>query len=237
MSRGRDVVSDATRRMGEFSQLAQTLAAAPDEHARLKLVVESATTLLCRCDHAGITINDKRDLITKVSSDDVVQRANQLQRELGEGPCLDVQRDQNTVVSTDLSQERRWPIWAPQAHDELGVSSMMSLLIYTDGHSFGALSLYARDGRRFDADDVAVGQALASQLAVTIAAERQIDQLGLGMHNRLVIGQAQGILMERLDITAEQAFDYLRRASMHANRKVVDVATEIAHTRTLLDLE
>lgn len=231
------MVSEATRRVGEFSQLAQALAAAPDEDARLKLIVESATTLVCRCDHAGITINHKRDLITRVSSDEIVQRANQLQRELGEGPCLDVQRDQNTVVSTELSQELRWPTWAPRVHAELGVGSMMSLLIYTDAHSFGALSLYTRRGQRFDADDVAVGQALASQLAVTIAAERQIDQLGLGMHNRLVIGQAQGILMERLDITAEQAFDYLRRASMHANRKVVDVATEIARTRTLLDLD
>lgn len=103
------MVSEATRRVGEFSHLAQTLAAAPDEDARLKLIVESATTLVCRCDHAGITINDKRDLITRVSSDEIVQRANQLQRELGEGPCLDVQRDQNTVVSTELSQELRWP--------------------------------------------------------------------------------------------------------------------------------
>ena len=56
------------------------------------------------------------------------------------------------------------------------------------------------------------------------------------MHNRIVIGQAQGILMERLDITADQAFDYLRRSSMHANRKVVDIAAEIASTRKLPDL-
>jgi AmiR/NasT family two-component response regulator len=69
-----------------------------------------------------------------------------------------------------------------------------------------------------------------------MAAERQIDQLGLGMNNRLVIGQAQGILMERLDITADQAFDFLRRASMHTNRKVVEIAQEIAGTRGLPDL-
>lgn len=231
------MVSDSTRRVGEFSQLSQALASAPDEAARLKLAVESATTLVSRCDHAGITIHQKRDVATAVSSDDVVRRANDLQHELGEGPCLDVRRDQNTLVSTDLAQEHRWPVWASRVHAELGVGSMMSLLVYTDEHSYGALSLYARYGRRFDADDVAVGQALAAQLAVSMTTERHIDQLGLALHNRLVIGQAQGILMERLDITAEQAFDYLRRASMHLNRKVVDVADEIARTRTLLDLE
>ena len=121
-------------------------------------------------------------------------------------------------------------------HAELGVDSMMSLLVYADHVSFGALSLYAGQGNRFDADDVAVGQAVAAQLAVIMAAERKIDQLGLGMHNRIVIGQAQGILMERLDISADQAFDYIRRASMDTNRKVVDVAAEIAATRRLIDI-
>jgi GAF domain-containing protein len=236
-SKGTSVLSDASRSISQFSELALELAAAPDEDARLKLGVHAAVALVARCDHAGVTINDKRVLVTRVSSDDVVQRANELQHELGEGPCLDVMRDQNTLVSTSLEQDRRWPRWAPRVHAELGVDSMMSLLVYTDRLSFGALSLYARDGQRFDADDVAIGQALAAQVAVSLAAERTIDQLGLGMHNRIVIGQAQGILMERLDITADQAFDYIRRTSMNANRKVVDVATEIAATRRLVDLE
>lgn len=230
------MLSEASKSISQFSELALELAAAPDEDARLKLGVSAAMALVARCDHAGITINDKRVLVTRASSDEVVQRANALQHELGEGPCLDVMRDQNTVVSTSLEQDQRWPTWAPRVHAELGVDSMMSLLVYTDRVSFGALSLYARDGQRFDADDVAVGQALAAQLAVSMAAERQIDQLGLGMHNRIVIGQAQGILMERLDITADQAFDYLRRASMHTNRKVVEIANEIARTRRLPDL-
>jgi GAF domain-containing protein len=230
------VLSEASRSISQFSELALELAAAPDEDARLKLGVGAALTLVARCDHAGMTINDKRVLVTRAASDEVVQRANALQGELGEGPCLDVMRDQNTVVSTSLEQDQRWPTWAPRVHAELGVGSMMSLLVYTDRVSFGALSLYAREGQRFDADDVAVGEALAAQLAVIMAAERQIDQLGLGMNNRLVIGQAQGILMERLDITADQAFDFLRRASMHTNRKVVEIAQEIAGTRGLPDL-
>jgi transcriptional regulator with GAF, ATPase, and Fis domain len=230
------VLSETSKSISQFSELALELAAAPDEDARLKLGVGAAMTLIVRCDHAGITINDKRVLVTRASSDEVVQRANALQHELGEGPCLDVMRDQNTVVSTSLQHDQRWPTWAPRVHAELGVDSMMSLLVFTDRVSFGALSLYARDGERFDADDVAVGQALAAQLAVIMSAERQIDQLGLGMRNRIIIGQAQGILMERLDITADQAFDYLRRASMHTNRKVVEVANEIAGTRKLPDL-
>ena len=111
----------------------------------------------------------------------------------------------------------------------------MSLLVYTDEHSFGALSLYCGTGCRFDADDVAVAQALAGHLSVVMAAEKQIDQLGLALHNRNIIGQAQGVLMERYDMTADQAFDYLRRISSNTNMKVAIVAAEIARTRRIPD--
>jgi hypothetical protein len=226
-------MSDRALLMSDFTQLAQALAAAPDEEARRQIAADSAVSLVSRCDHAGITVNHEGGLLTLASSDDLVRRANELQHELGEGPCLDVMRDQDTLVSTDLTDERRWPRWAPRAHSELGVASMMSLLVYTDRQSFGALSLYARDGHRFDADDVAVGQALAGHLAVIMTAGREIDQLGLAMLNRTVIGRAEGVLMERLGIDADQSFDYLRRVSMDTNRKLVDVADEIARTRRL----
>ena len=226
---------DATKLLGGFTELAQALTAAPDEGARLKVAVHAAVELVTRCDHAGITINENGRLVTRASSDDLVARANELQADLGEGPCLDVRRDQNTLVSPALSVEGRWPVWAPRVHGELGVGSMMSLLLYTGGQSMGALSLYCRDGCRFDADDVAVGQALAGQLSVVMAAEKQIDQLGLGLHNRTVIGQAQGILMERFDMTSNQAFDYLRRTSSTSNRKLAAVAADIAETRRLPD--
>ena len=222
--------------MSEFTQLAQALSSAPDENVRLQIAVDSAVSLVDRCHHAGITINEKGGLLTRVSSDDLVRRANELQHELGEGPCLDVMRDQDTLVSPDLTQERRWPRWAPRVHRELKVSSMMSVLVYTDRHSFGALSLYSQRGYRFDGDDVAVGQALAGHLAVIMNAGREIDQLGLALNTRLIIGRAQGVLMERLDIDADQAFDYLRRVSSHSNRKLVDIADEIARTRKLPDV-
>jgi GAF domain-containing protein len=226
---------DAKKLLGGFTELAQALAGAPDEDARLRVAVDAAVGLVARCDHAGITINENGRLVTRAGSDDLVFRANALQTELAEGPCLDVRRDQDTLVSPVLAGERRWPVWAPRVHAELGVDSMMSLLLYTDEQSFGALSLYCEDGCRFDADDVAVAQALAGQLSVTMAAERHIDQLGMGLHNRNVIGQAQGILMERFDLTAEQAFDYLRRTSSNTNRKVAALAAEVAQTRRLPD--
>jgi len=45
-----------------------------------------------------------------------------------------------------------------------------------------------------------------------------------------VIGQAKGILMERLHLTPDLAFEELRQASQARNRKVRDIAAELAET-------
>jgi len=45
-----------------------------------------------------------------------------------------------------------------------------------------------------------------------------------------VIGQAQGILIERERITADQAFAVLRQASQHLNIKLREVAQNLVDT-------
>jgi AmiR/NasT family two-component response regulator len=45
-----------------------------------------------------------------------------------------------------------------------------------------------------------------------------------------LIGQAQGILIERERITGDQAFDVLRRASQHMNIKLREVAETLVET-------
>ena len=105
-------VTEATQRLSEFEQLARAFANASDENARLQLAVDSAVTLVDRCDHAGITVNEGGRPFTRVSSDDVVDRANELQYELGDGPCLNFQRDQDTLVVADLASGRAVAGWA-----------------------------------------------------------------------------------------------------------------------------
>ena len=53
------------------------------------------------------------------------------------------------------------------------------------------------------------------------------------MTSRTIIGQAEGILMERLGIDADQAFAYLRRVSQSENRKLIMICSEIVKTRRL----
>ena len=54
--------------------------------------------------------------------------------------------------------------------------------------------------------------------------------LNTALGTRETIGEALGILMERERVTANQAFDILRRASQHLNIKLRDVAQNLVET-------
>ena len=51
--------------------------------------------------------------------------------------------------------------------------------------------------------------------------------------SRDVIGQAKGILMERLKVTPEDAFDLLRRSSQQLNTKLREVARGLTESGEL----
>jgi AmiR/NasT family two-component response regulator len=60
--------------------------------------------------------------------------------------------------------------------------------------------------------------------------ERRADTLQTALNTRETIGEALGILMERERISADQAFDILRRASQHLNIKLREVAQDLVDT-------
>ncbi|HJV13320.1 MAG TPA: GAF and ANTAR domain-containing protein [Propionibacteriaceae bacterium] len=217
----------------DFAHVPRELHAAPDEGEQLQLAVDLAVKLISGCDHAGVSMVAGRSICTAASSDNVVCRGDALQYELDEGPCLDSLRWRETVVSQDLRREERWPRWTPRALTELGIEGIMSLWLYTNASSYGALNLYANRTEAFEHQNVATGQALAAQISVALAAKREIGQRSVAMTSRTVIGQAEGIVMERLGIDADQAFTYLRRISQSQNRKLVTICNEIIEKRQL----
>jgi AmiR/NasT family two-component response regulator len=56
------------------------------------------------------------------------------------------------------------------------------------------------------------------------------ENLQLALESRAVIDQAKGILMERYQLTPDQAFQALARVSMHTNTKVRDIADNLVRT-------
>lgn len=201
---------------------------------RMQVGVDLAVSLIPACDHAGITLVAGKRITAGAASDGVVARADDIQHDLAQGPCVDVARWENrSLYMSDLRSETRWPRWSRQVHDELGVGSLLSMLLFTHERSFGAINLYCDRAGGFTGDDFAVAETLSAHLAVAISDGRDIQDRDKSIISRTVIGQAEGILMERYTIGATEAFAFLRRISQDSNRKLVHIAEEFVQTRQL----
>jgi hypothetical protein len=63
--------------------------------------------------------------------------------------------------------------------------------------------------------------------------QEQVDNLKIALLSARRIGAAIGILMSQFKITDEQAFELLRYASQHRNRKLRDIAENVVLTGTI----
>jgi len=168
------------------------------------------------------------------ATDPRVERADALQYELREGPCVDAAVEVRSVHSESLEHDARWPRWGPAAA-ELGFHSIISAEVHGRGQRIGAVNLYGTSHTTFTSDDLDVARLFAGHGAIALANARSEDTLLEALDTRTMIGQAQGILMERFDLDAEQAFAVLRRYSQESNRRVGEIVAEIVATRQLPD--
>jgi hypothetical protein len=113
--------------------------------------------------------------------------------------------EQRTVRIEDMRTEQRWPRFAAEAV-RLGVLSSLSFQLFVEGDDLGALNLYARAPHAFGEESEDVGLVLAGHAAVALAGARREDHLRRAVDTRDLISQAEGILMERHEPTADQAF-------------------------------
>ncbi|MFW6773810.1 GAF and ANTAR domain-containing protein [Nocardioides sp. CPCC 205120] len=203
-----------------------------DAQTTLEAAVRLAVTNVEGCDAAGVSIvHRSRRIDTPASTDELALRADVLQHETGEGPCLDAIRRAETVCSPSLAHDERWPVWGPRVVAETGARSVLACRLFTLDDTVGALTLYSRSKDAFGPSDVEEASALAAHAAVAIAAAREIEGLGIALDTRTLTGQATGILMERFDIDSRRAFEVMVRLSSAGNTKLRDIAGEIVATR------
>ena len=179
------------------------------------------------CDYASVTVvNADGTVETVASSDQIVDRADALQYELDEGPCLTAAEQDGLWAVAETGTDPRWPNWGPRAA-ELGLHSILSVHLFTDRTMLGALNLYAKKSHQYSDDDIESAQIVAAHASVGLAHARSEQNLWRAVDARHIIGQAQGILMERFSLGAEQAFSVLKRFSQEHNLKLRDVAVHL----------
>ncbi|QCO99994.1 GAF and ANTAR domain-containing protein [Arthrobacter sp. 24S4-2] len=211
-----------------LSELARELQQDDDVHAVLSGIVQAALDLIPGTAHASISlVTGSKKVDSEVASGELPRQVDALQNSTGQGPCLDAAYQERVVRVPDLSREDRWPEFSRGAV-KLGARSMLSFQLFVEGDRFGALNLYGTSPNAFDSESEQVGLLVAAHAAVAFADSQKINQLGEALVARQLIGQAEGILMERYKLTAEQAFLLLSRASSRSNIKLRDIAEHLA---------
>ncbi|MGH3480463.1 MAG: ANTAR domain-containing protein, partial [Nocardioidaceae bacterium] len=118
----------------------------------------------------------------------------------------------------------------------LGVACLLAVeFTNADDGRAGSINLYWRRPRCFQADDVAFAYIFARHAAVALEHSLELAGLNVALDGRKLIGQAQGILMERYGLDEKQAFEVLRRYSQGHNLKLRQVAEYLVSTRQLPD--
>ena len=202
----------------------------------VELVTSLAVATLPGTTGAGVSLVDAWGKRSVAASHAMVERADRLQYELDDGPCLTAARDRVTVRIDDVTTEQRWRRWTAVA-GEVGVRSMLSVPLVAAGTGIGAIKVYSNEPSAYDARAEQVLELFARQAAIllanaqTLADARQLNvQLTDALKSRDIIGQAKGILLAQGAVDDEAAFAMLVSASQRANTKLHAVAQQLVES-------
>ena len=218
----------------QFGQLAVSLADGADQPLTQQRIVEYAVRGIPGAEHASMTVVDgKRPPRTTAGTDELPYQWDQMQYDHGEGPCLDAITTNGVTLSADLRTENRWPRFTRAIVDQTPARSMLSFRLFlTEQHGAG-LNLYATRPAAFTDQSSATGSMFAAYASMALLAAARHDtanHLLRAVETSREIGVAMGILMANGKLTSQQAFDQLRTASQNLNRKLHDIAADVALT-------
>lgn len=190
------------------------------------------------------------------------QQMEDLQFELGEGPCMDASRSGRPVFCSDLALDgdKRWPVFAPGAR-QAGVEAAFTFPLQVGAVGLGVLDLYRDRRGPLTAPQVSEAVAFAdASVAVLLhlrgdagpesdsrpgrAAENSgtdpahgpagVDWAEL-VDRRAVVHQAAGMISVQLDVNVAVALLRLRAHSFSHGRPISEVAAEVVARRLRFD--
>ncbi len=209
--------------------LVRSMTALSDPTEALRQVVQRTLDVVPGAESVLATLSPPRDEPTVIPSDEAARDLYAAQVAAAQGPTLDALAQLSIVRADDLTSDPRYPVLAPACVD-LGIVSAIAFPVIVDDNNAGSITVLARSIGSLTEHAEQTGAPLAAVAGLVIARIGIAMSFAEAMDSRDVIGQAKGILMERHKIGADDAFDRLRILSQHHNRRLRDIAEDIAST-------
>jgi hypothetical protein len=197
--------------------------------------VDCAQTL--DLDGVAMTLmNDDGQQAVIAWSDPLAARLENMQFELGEGPCVDASRENRPALHPDLAADagRRWTVFGPAALDA-GVLAIFAIPLQVGAVRLGSLGLYARSVHDLDRSQLDTSFAYADAAVVVLLhiqsqmfpAEGLHPDLGDPLDRRAEVHQATGMVSVHADVGITEAVLLLRANAFTTGRPLLSVAREV----------
>jgi GAF domain-containing protein len=220
----------------DFAQLARFLAETPGVLPTVRGVVLTAVRSV-PCDWAAVAVTDEltqRPARLAASNDEeLAVRIGTIAAAAGSSPGIAAFDQDRIVACPDLTREQQFDAYAQRMLAQTDVRSVLSLPLHLHNERVGVMTLYAARPEAFPLDAVERAQVISDHAVIAIESARAEDQavnLEAALRTSRSIGMALGILMERHKMTQDAAFEKLRDASQHTNRKLYELAADLVET-------
>ena len=148
---------------------------------------------------------------TLIASDQRAARLDELQFDLGEGPCWDAVRLGRPVLETDVRHSGRWPAFSTAITAE-DVSSIFAFPLAVGSLRFGAIDLYSTAPVRLDETQARQAGAMAAVVGRHVLrralADIGAEEIPTG-YSRRIVHQATGVVLAQLDISPDDALSLI----------------------------
>ena len=212
-----------------MSELTDQAATGTDFAGLVKMVTAAAVALIRGAECADVMLIDGRDFESRAPTAPYTTELGAIQIELGQGPCLEAAVDDGVIRCPDLATETRWPEFT-RAALAVGVRSVLTFHLHAPGHDAGALNIYGSAAGAFNAEDEAIGATLAIHTSAMLFNEAMTGRYEAMLDDCEVIGQATGVLMERMHVDASRAFKVLTERSRSGGTPIRSVADDLVRT-------
>jgi hypothetical protein len=176
---------------------------------------------------------------TLCATDGVAARIEELQLDLGEGPCWEAMDSRVPVLVPDIRDvaDRPWPLFAASAQEVL-TGGIFAFPLRVGAIDLGSLDLYrARTGPLEPSvvqDATALADAMAWAVLQRLLADSREDLAGWERDytdSRREVHQATGMILAQVGTTASGAFALLRARAFSEGRTVRQVARDVITRR------
>ncbi|MGR0221495.1 GAF and ANTAR domain-containing protein [Agromyces sp. ZXT2-6] len=211
----------------------QHLAGLEDEDGELTIAVLRAVPV------SGAAVSTLGGLLgqeTVASSDAIAARIDELQFDLGEGPCCDVVANGTPIFEPEIQTHPRhpWPAFIEAIRDE-PVGALFAFPLSVGTMHLGALDLYHAQPLNLS-DEHARQVAAMTEVISRYLLRRALRYAGdleppENRHARRIVHQATGFVIAQLGLPPEDAHLLIQGQALVQGRSMADVARDVVDRR------